>query len=76
MNSHDVVSLFTNVPIKKVMEVIRKKTEGDKKLGDRTNLDADDLMSLLDFMTSTTYFSSTASTTSKSIVLPLAAPSQ
>ena len=37
MNSHDVVSLFTNVPIKKAMEVTRKKIE-DKKQSDQTNL--------------------------------------
>ena len=56
MNSHDVVRLFTNVPIKKAMEVIRTKLEEDKKLSDQTNLDADDMMSLLEFMTSTMYF--------------------
>ena len=37
MNFHDVVSLFTNVPIKKAEEVIRKKLEEDRKLSDRTN---------------------------------------
>ena len=38
MNSHDVVSLFTNVPINKAMAVIRKLLEGDKTLKNRTNL--------------------------------------
>ena len=28
MTSHDVVCLFTNVPIKKSLEVIKKKLEG------------------------------------------------
>ena len=55
MNSHDVVSLFTNVPIKKALEVIRKKHE-DKTLSDSTNLDTNDMMSLLEFVLSTTYF--------------------
>ena len=32
MNSHDVVSLFTNVPLKKAMEVIGKKLEEDRIL--------------------------------------------
>ena len=56
MNSHDVVSLFTNVPIKKSLEVIRKKLEEDKTLSDHTNLDVNDMMNLLEFMMSTMYF--------------------
>ena len=30
MNSHDVVSMFTNVPLKQAMSVIRKRLEMDK----------------------------------------------
>ena len=56
MNSHDAVSLFTNVPIQKAMEVIRTKLEEDKKLSDITNLNANEMMSLLEFVMSTTYF--------------------
>ena len=56
MNSNDVVSLFTNVPIQKAMKVIRKTLEGDKKLNDRTNLNENDMMSLMEFMMSSTYF--------------------
>ena len=37
------------------MEVIRKKLEEDKKLSDWTNIDADDVMSLLELMISTTH---------------------
>ena len=55
-NSHDVVSLFTNVPIKKALEVTRKNLEGDTTLSDKTNLDVNDMMSLLEFVMSTTYF--------------------
>ena len=46
MNSHDVVS-FTNVPIDKVMAVIRKWLDHDKTPSSRTNLTPDDVMSLL-----------------------------
>ena len=53
---NNVVFLFTILPIKKAMEVIRKKLEGDNKLSDRTNLDAYDVMSHLEFMMSTMYF--------------------
>ena len=56
MNAHDVVSLFTNVPITKALEVTRKKIEEDKTLSDSTKLDANDVMSLLEFVMSTTYF--------------------
>ena len=55
MNSHDVVSLFTNVPINKAMVVIRNRL-GDKTLINRMNLTPDDVMSLLEFVMSTTYF--------------------
>ena len=55
-NSHDVVSLFNNVHIKKAMEVIRKKIEEDKKLSGQTNLDAYNAMGLLEFVMSTMYF--------------------
>ena len=34
MNFHNIVSLFTNVPIKKALEVIKKKLEEDRTLGE------------------------------------------
>ena len=55
MNSHDVVSLFTNVTINKVMVVIRKWLEGAKTFKSRTNL-TPNVMSLLDFVMSMTNF--------------------
>ena len=55
-NSLDVVRLFTNAPIEKALEVIRKKLEEDKTLSDRTNLNANDMMSLLEFIMSTMCF--------------------
>ena len=57
MNSHDVVSLFTTVPIKETMAIIRERLEEDKTLHKHTKLHLDDIMDLLDFMLSTTYFS-------------------
>ena len=57
MNSHDVVSLFTNVPIREALIIIWKKLRADKTLHRCTNLSADNIMELLDFVLSTTYFS-------------------
>ena len=54
--SHDVVSLFTNAPISEALEIIRNQLENDKKLKDRTNLETDDIMELLEFVVTTTYF--------------------
>ena len=56
MNSHNVVSLFTNVPLNQAMSVIRKRLELDNTLHELTNLLTDDVMSLLEFVFSTTYF--------------------
>ena len=56
MKAHDVVSLFTNIPINKAMVVIRKWLEGDKTLKSRMNLTLNDVMSLLEFVMSMTYF--------------------
>ena len=38
------------------MEVIRQKLEEDKKMYDQTNIDAGEVLSILEFMMSTTYF--------------------
>ena len=45
MNVHDVVSLFTNVSIPEVMDLIREGLIKDKTLSERTNLHAVDIMS-------------------------------
>ena len=55
--SYDVVSLFTNTPINETLDVIKKRLEDDTNLKLRTNLDVDDLMELLKFIVTTTYFS-------------------
>ena len=56
-NSHDVVSMFTNTPIDKTLEIIRERLENDNTLKQRTKLDVDDIMELLEFVLTTTYFS-------------------
>ena len=57
MNSHDVVSLFTNVLIKEALIIIGKRLKADKTLHRCWNLTAEDIMELLEFVLSTTYFS-------------------
>ena len=47
--SHDVVALFTNTPIPETLEYIRYELTNDVTLKDRTNLDVDDIMELLEF---------------------------
>ena len=54
--SHDVVALFTNTPIPETLNYIRDKRKNDVTLCNRTNLNADDIMELLEFICSTTYF--------------------
>ena len=53
-NSHDVVSLFTNTPIEKALDIIRKRMIEDKT---QTNLEVEDVLKLLEFTLTTTYFS-------------------
>ena len=54
--SHDAISLFMNTPVSEALEIIRNQLENDKGLKDRTNLDIDDIMELLEFVVTTTYF--------------------
>ena len=55
--SHDVVSLFTNIPVTDSLLVIRDRLEMDKHWRQKTILEADDVMELLEFILTTTYFS-------------------
>ena len=55
--SHDVVSLFTNTPINKTLHIIKKQLEADANLKLQTNLNVDEIMELLKFIITTTYFS-------------------
>ena len=55
-NSHDVVSLFTNTPIDQSLQVIQTRLENDTTLKDRTMLSVQDIIDLLRFVLTTTYF--------------------
>jgi len=55
--SHDVVLPFTNTPIDLALQVIRERLEGDTELHTRTRLTVEDIMDLLKFTVTTTYFS-------------------
>ena len=55
-NSHDVVFLFTNTPIKQSLDIIKKRLMDDKDLKKRTNLSVEDIVELLEFILTTTYF--------------------
>ena len=56
--SHDVVSLFTNTPVDLTLDIIRKRLEQDSNLNKRTRLTVDDMMELVEFILTTTYFTS------------------
>ena len=54
--SHDVVSLFTNTPIPQSIEIIKNRLQKEKSLKKRTLLAPDDIVELLNFVLTTTYF--------------------
>ena len=56
MVSFDVVSLFTAIPVDKACDYIRKKPDEDTTLHLRTTLNADEIISLLEFTLSNNYF--------------------
>ncbi|XP_072028445.1 uncharacterized protein [Amphiura filiformis] len=51
------VSLFTNTPIDKTLEIIRDRLTKDTTLPERIRLNVTDTMELLEFILTTTYFS-------------------
>jgi len=55
--NHDMVSLFTNTPTDLALQVIQERLEGDTELHTRTRLTVEDIIDLLKFMVTTTYFS-------------------
>jgi len=55
-SSHDVVSLFTNTPVKGSLEVIRERLQCYPEWRYTTLLEVDDIMELLEFILTTTYF--------------------
>ena len=56
MVSFDVVSLFTAIPVDKACAYIKTKLINDNSLPDRTPLDIDDILRLLKFVLSNSYF--------------------
>ena len=57
MVSYDVKALFTSVPTNKACIIIRQRLEEDLELNQRTSLSIDDIISLLEFCITSTYFS-------------------
>ena len=55
-NSHDVIALFTNTPIEEALDITRERLKSDKTLKDRTKLEVEDIIDLLKFVLTTTYF--------------------
>ena len=53
--SFDVVSLFTNIPIDLAVTVARRNLESDDTLEDRTQLDVDDIIQLLEMCLNATF---------------------
>ena len=53
--SFDVVSLFTNVPMDLAVRVAKEKLEQDDTLHERTYLDLDNIISLLELCLNATY---------------------
>ena len=56
LNSHDVVSLFTNVPVDKALEVIKQRLHEDQSWRAVTHLKIENVVELLHFTLTTTYF--------------------
>ncbi len=57
VTSYDVVALFTSIPVKSAVDVIRQKLTADSSLGDRTNLSVDQVVEIAELCLNTTYFS-------------------
>ena len=54
--SHDVVSLFTNTPVKESLDIISTRLEQVSDWQDTTMLEKDDILELLEFVLTTTHF--------------------
>ena len=55
-NSHDFVSLFTNTPVDKCLDIIKERLDNDNTLKGRIKINSDDIIELLKFVLTTTYF--------------------
>ncbi|XP_072022070.1 uncharacterized protein [Amphiura filiformis] len=61
LNSHDVVSLFTCTPINRVLDIVKERLKKERWLKEYNkssgfNLATEDVVELLEFILSTTYF--------------------
>ena len=57
MMSYDVKALFTSVPTKKASNIIKQMLEEDQELSQKTALTIENIISLLEFCITSTYFS-------------------
>ena len=57
MMSYDVKALFTSVPTNKASIIIKQRLEVDQELNQRTSLTIENIISLLEFCITSTYFS-------------------
>ena len=49
LNSHDVVSLFTNTSVEKALQVIEERLRSDNSWKDATCLEVEDVIELVEF---------------------------
>ena len=56
MVSYDVSALFTSVSVDRALEVVKRRLESDPTFPDRTTLNIDEFVKLLDMVVSSTYF--------------------
>ena len=54
--SYDVAALFTSIPIKPAIGVVKKKLEQDTELHQRTTMSTQNILDLLEFCLCNTYF--------------------
>ena len=54
--SYDVAALFTSIPVKSALEVIKKKLEQDTEVHQRTTMSIQNILDLLEFCLCNTYF--------------------
>ena len=54
--SYDVATLFTSIPVKPAIEVVKKKLEQDTELHQRTTMSPQNILDLLEFCLCNTYF--------------------
>jgi hypothetical protein len=53
---YDVVSIFANIPVEEVLQVMRNRLSTDPSFPERSPLQVEDVMELMDICLTTTYF--------------------